>query len=339
MIVAMDGTPLIVPTGGVRRYVEELSRALAVEFPRDRFDLISDQLRRPTRWLSRRWWLWGVHQEMRQRRVQLFHGTDFAVPYFPLLPSVLTLHDLTPWRTGGSARVRRRTPLLLRFGVATMVITPTEAVRREAIAEFGLALERVVAIPLAAPGFMEPLPVTPAASRPYFLCVSTIEPRKNINVLLEAWREVRRNHEVDLVLAGRLKDGEKPPPVEPGLRFLGAVCDRELPALYSGAVACFYPSLYEGFGLPVLEAMQCGAAVVTSKDPAVVETGGDAAITVDGPDVRGWAEAMRALLNNPDMLGGRRQASLARAAQFSWARTARETYKVYELAIEHFEGP
>jgi glycosyltransferase involved in cell wall biosynthesis len=144
---------------------------------------------------------------------------------------------------------------------------------------------------------------------------------------------------VDLVLAGRLREGEKPPPVEPGLRFLGSVCDRELPTLYSGAVASLYPSLYEGFGLPVLEAMQCGAAVVTSRDPAVVETGGGAALTVEATDTRGWVEAMRGLLENPALVGELREASLKRAAQFSWSRTARETFEVYESAIDRFEGP
>lgn len=339
MIVALDATPLIVPTGGVRRYVEELSRALAVEYPQHRFELISDQIRRPDRWISRRWWLWGIQQDMRRLRASVFHGTDFSVPYLPLTPSVMTLHDLSPWRFGTAPRIRRRTPALLRFGIATMVITPSEAVRKEAIAEFGLAPERVVAIPLAASAFMQPLPIAPAQSNPYFLCVSTIEPRKNIQMLIEAWREVRREHRVDLVLAGRLREGEKPPPVEPGLRFLGSVCDRELPTLYSGAVASLYPSLYEGFGLPVLEAMQCGAAVVTSRDPAVVETGGGAALTVEATDTRGWVEAMRGLLENPARVGELREASLKRAAQFSWSRTARETFEVYESAIDRFEGP
>lgn len=339
MIVALDATPLIVPTGGVRRYVEELSRALAVEYPQHRFELISDQIRRPDRWISRRWWLWGIQQDMRRLRASVFHGTDFSVPYLPLTPSVMTLHDLSPWRFGTAPRIRRRTPALLRFGIATMVITPSEAVRKEAIAEFGLAPERVVAIPLAASAIMQPLPIAPAQSNPYFLCVSTIEPRKNIQMLIEAWREVRREHRVDLVLAGRLREGEKPPPVEPGLRFLGPVCDRELPTLYSGAVASLYPSLYEGFGLPVLEAMQCGAAVVTSRDPAVVETGGGAALTVEATDTRGWVEAMRGLLENPARVGELRQASLKRAVQFSWSRTARETFEVYESAIDRFEGP
>lgn len=339
MIVALDGTPLIVPTGGVRRYVEELSRALALEYPSDKFDLISDQFRKPVRWIERRWWLWGIHQEMRRRRTDVFHGTDFAVPYLPLKPAVMTLHDLSPWRTGGSARVRNRTPYLLRFGLATMVITPTEAVRKDAMDHFGLSADRVVAIPLAAPAWMRPVPPIPReGANPYFVCVATIERRKNIAVILDAWRQVRQEIPVDLVLAGRVAEGEKLPPVEPGLRFLGSVNDRDLPALYSGAVASLYPSLYEGFGLPVLEAMQCGAMVITSTDPAVRETGGSAAVAIEAQDVRGWVEAMRTALRNHDFVREHQRKSLLRAAQFTWPRTARATHAVYEEAVRRFHA-
>lgn len=339
MIVALDGTPLIVPTGGVRRYVEELSRALAIEFPEDKFELISDQFRRELDWFERRWWLWGIHQEMRRRGSKIFHGTDFAVPYLPLRPAVMTIHDLSPWRTGGSKRVRMRTPYLARFGLATMVITPSEAVRRDAMDEFGLSADRVVAIPLAAPGWMKPVPVERVnSSNPYFVCVATLEKRKNIAMLIEAWRQLRTEASVDLVLAGRVVEGEQLPPVERGLRFLGPVNDRDLPALYSGAIASLYPSLYEGFGLPVLEAMQCGAMVITSTDPAVRETGGDAAIAIDPHDTRGWVEAMRSALRNADFVRERQQASIARAAEFNWPRTARATHDVYLESIRRFHG-
>lgn len=345
MIVALDGTPLIIPTGGVRRYVEELSRALAIDFPADRFELISDQLLRPRAWMERRWWLWGVHQEMRRRGVEIFHGTDFSVPYLPLRPSVMTVHDLTPWRTGGSARVRQRTPYLLRFGLATMVIAPTEAVRRDAMDEFDLSADRIVAIPLAAPSWMRPVQldrnqgINPyTGNNPYFICVATIEKRKNIRMLVEAWRHLRKETNVDLVLAGRVNDRDEVPPVERGLRFLGSVNDRDLPTLYSGAVASLYPSTYEGFGLPVLEAMQCGAMVITSNDPAVKETGGSAAVTVDADDQRGWIDAMRTALRNREFVQEHRRASLIRAAEFTWSRTARATHEVYAEAYKRFHG-
>jgi glycosyltransferase involved in cell wall biosynthesis len=165
--------------------------------------------------------------------------------------------------------------------------------------------------------------------RPYFLFVGTLEPRKNIARLIEAWRLVRKTQEVDLVLAGRIRDDFTPPVAEPGLRVLGAVPEEDLPALYSGAFACVYPSLYEGFGLPVLEAMQCGATVIASRDPAIVEVAGGAAVHVDATDVRALAEAMRA---RPVM----RDEALARAALFSWSITARKTKEVYDAARGFF---
>jgi hypothetical protein len=95
MRIALDATPLIVPTGGIRRYVEELVRALTVQFPHDSFQLISDQPNPPSG-IFKYWWMLGANREMRRREIDLFHGTDFAVPYVPLRPSVLTLHDLSP---------------------------------------------------------------------------------------------------------------------------------------------------------------------------------------------------------------------------------------------------
>jgi alpha-1,3-rhamnosyl/mannosyltransferase len=249
----------------------------------------------------------------------------------------MTVHDLSPWRTGGSERVRARTPFLISAGLATMVITPSEAIRREVIETFRMKPPRVVAVPLAAPRWMRRVNPSPG-SRPYLLCVASVEKRKNLGLIIEAWREVRREFGVDLVLAGRVGDGQAPPPVESGLRFLGAVNDRELPALYSGAIASLYPSLYEGFGLPVLEAMQCGTLVITSTDPAVREVGGDAAVAIDAKDGRGWVEAMRAAVAKADFAADRRQASLRRAAEFSWARTAAGTYEVYRQAQERFRG-
>ena len=177
--IALDATPLMVSTGGVGRYTLELARALASEYPEDQYWLLSDQTfptphglpnlssnlhvgERPRNPAERKWWLWGLDQEMRRRGVELFHGTDYSVPYVPLRPSVMTLHDLSPWLDSewqpGASRVRRRTPRLLRMGLATMVITPTETVRRAAIERFQLAPDRVVAVPLAASDLFRPLP-------------------------------------------------------------------------------------------------------------------------------------------------------------------------------------
>jgi glycosyltransferase involved in cell wall biosynthesis len=352
MKIALDATPLTIPSGGVRRYTEELSRALAENFPDDQFWLISDQRfdlpsapanlkagRGPRNLLERRWWLWGLQGEISRLGIDVFHGTDFAVPYLPVRPSVMTLHDLSPWMDptwhAEPDRVRNRTPMLLRLGLATMVITPSEAVRQQALRRFRLDPGRVAVVPLAAASNFRP--ATPTNARPpYILYVGTLEPRKNLPMLVDAWREVRRQHPIDLVLAGRRREDFPEFKPETGLHLHGLIPEHELPALYSDALAVVYPSSYEGFGLPVIEAMQCGAAVIASRDPAIAEVAGDAAMLLDGADKRAWVEALRSLLEQPDRLPELRKKSLARAMGFSWARTAQLTREVYGHAVERF---
>ncbi len=164
--------------------------------------------------------------------------------------------------------------------------------------------------------------------------MGALEPRKNLHGLIEAWREVRRRHNVDLVLAGRTRADFKELPPEPGLRATGEVSDIELAQLYSGTLALVYPSHYEGFGLPVLEAMQCGACVLISKDAALGEVAGEAGVTVD--DAQAWVEAMCAAAGNPEWRSQQRAKSLDRAREFSWARTAQLTYDVYQEALKRF---
>jgi glycosyltransferase involved in cell wall biosynthesis len=331
MKVALDGTPLTVPTGGIRRYTEELLCALCSEFPDDSWHVISDQLPPGPRGpLLRRWWLAGVQHRMHQLRAELFHGTDFAVPYLPLRPSVMTVHDLSPWRERAwhahADRVRRRTPVLLALGLATMIIVPSQAVRAELLDRFGTHPSRVVAIPEAAAACFYPRSRGDRA-KPYILYAGTLEARKNVGAVVERWRALRRTSDVRLVLAGRVREDFTPPAPEPGLELTGAVTDDELAVLYSNAFAVVYPSLYEGFGLPVLEAMQCGAPVVIGDDPAVREVAGGAALPL---------AALGNLLATPELRTDMCRRSLVRAAEFSWASTARLTREVYVESLRIF---
>lgn len=355
MRVALDATALTLSSGGLPRYVSELSRALAESFPQDEYLLLSDQpfqppsgsppnLRAgegPRLWFERRWWLLGVTARARRAGVELFHGTNFEVPYLPLVPSVLSLHDLSPWMDrswhADARRVRARTPWLLRLNLATMVLTDSEAVRRQAIEHFRIHPSRIAAVPLAASRRFRPVSAPPP-ERPYFLFVGALEPRKNLGLLIEAWREVRKRHEVDLVLAGRRRQDFPAPDREAGLRLLGEVPEPQLPGLYSSALAFVYPSLYEGFGLPVLEAMQCGAPVITSLDPAISEVAQGAAIQLDARDARAWVEALSLAAARPEALVQWRERGLRRAAEFSWERTARLTREVYAEAARRFRA-
>jgi glycosyltransferase involved in cell wall biosynthesis len=320
MRIALDATPLTVSTGGIRRYTIELARALRQELPPADVLLLGQP---PS---VRRWWSWGLPRELARRGVDVFHGTDFAVPYLPTTPAVMTVHDLSPWSAEGwndaSDRVRRRTPWLLRLGLARFVVTPTEAIRRETIARFRLKPNRVIAVPEAASSHFRPIP-GPPPPKPYFLFVGTIGPRKNLTTIVEAWRPLRDR--ANLLVAGRGTID-----TEPGLRLLGPVPDDDLPALYSNAGAFLFPSCYEGFGLPVLEAMQCGTPVIASRDPALVEVAGGAALHCNHDSPEQWRQAMEAALARR---GDFSAAGTCRAAQFSWAKTAKAMLGIYAQCL------
>jgi glycosyltransferase involved in cell wall biosynthesis len=210
-------------------------------------------------------------------------------------------------------------------------------VRKQVVERFRLRPDRVVAVPEAAASWFKPCRAITAPANPYFLFVGTLEPRKNLQALVEAWRAIRGEpvhprQDIDLVLVGRRRADAPEISPEPGLRLMGEVADEELPALYSGALAFVYPSLYEGFGLPVLEAMQCGACVIASR--AVREAAGDAPLYADG--VEELERAMREVAGRPELAAELRVRSLARAREFTWERTARMTRQVYEEARKRF---
>jgi glycosyltransferase involved in cell wall biosynthesis len=352
MKIALDATPLTVPSGGVRRYTEELTRALCDTFPGDQFWLLSDQKielpfdranlkmgPRPRNMLERRWWSWGLQGEISRLGIDVFHGTDFAVPYLPLRPSVLTLHDLSPWLDPGwhseSDRIRNRTPMLLRLGLATMVITPSEAIRRAAIERFHLQHDRVVAVPHAASACFRPTQPPPSNSAiPVVRRHAGAEKKHRLDSRCLAGASARASHRSGVGGPAPRRFSRNPP--EPGLRIVGLTPEEDLPALYSGAIACLYPSYYEGFGLPVLEAMQCGAVVIASRDPAIVEVAADGAILLDVEDRAVWTDALRLALTQPEQMRALREKALLRAGDFSWTKTARLTRAVYEHAIQRF---
>jgi glycosyltransferase involved in cell wall biosynthesis len=170
----------------------------------------------------------------------------------------------------------------------------------------------------------------------YILCVGSLEPRKNLARLLQAWQQVQpRLDGLSLVLVGAkshvFRDiGMNQPP--PDVHLAGYLDDEHLPAVYSGAESFIYPSIYEGFGLPVIEAMASGVPVITSGVTALPEVAGDAAVYVDPMDVDSIAAGIQRVADDPRLRAELTARGRLRAAQFDWQRTAQETWQVLEAA-------
>jgi glycosyltransferase involved in cell wall biosynthesis len=294
-------------------------------------------------------------------------GAELAhVPYWggPLrspLPMVVTIHDLIPlllpvYRGGFFVRLYTSLVAASARGAAA-ILTDSEASRRDILAHLELPPTSVHAVPLATDPVYKPEPddVADAAVRQkyglppeYVLYLGGYDVRKNLPMLLCAYTYVKRGlgDRCPLVLAGRLPTGRSPrfTAVEPLLDafdlrdvvcVIGEVDEADKPALYRGAACFVYPSRYEGFGLPPLEAMACGTPVVATDASSLPEVVGHAGFLVGPDDVQGAAGAIIAILTQDDLAGSLRQQGPAQAARFSWERTAQETLAVYRGCLAH----
>ena len=363
MRIAIDARLWWEPRSGIGRYTRALTEELLRLAPEERWVLYVDRTPGPAfpgaevrclPWPQRLLWsVWHAPRDLRHRPVDVFHGvTGFELPGRGPWALVTTVHDLVPLRLPALVPARHRWAVRCLLGGAVRrarrVIAVSETTRGELLARYRLPPERVVVVPeAAAPHFAPPPPAALAAAharfgltRPYVLFVGLLEPKKNLSVLLKAVAALRRRGvwgDTELVVVGA--PGWGPDPVhrvqtlglEGAVRFVGPVADAELPALYGGALAFAFPSLWEGFGLPALEAMAAGAPVVASNRGALPEVTGGAALLVD-PSPGPLADALGRLLADPLLRERLREAGLARAAAFSWERTARETLSVYRAA-------
>jgi glycosyltransferase involved in cell wall biosynthesis len=262
---------------------------------------------------------------------------------------VLTIHDLSvldhpEWFHPLFARWYRTVLPLLAQRVR-QVLTVSEYSRQQISRVFDLSPEKVLAIPggvdlqhfrPATEAEMERIHQRYSLAGDYVLFVGTLEPRKNLSTLLDAWQLVWPEFpHLELVIAGSPAPNFAPAslvPNSPGVRFLGYVPDGDLPALYSGARAYLLPSLQEGFGLTVLEAMACGTPVIASSAGALPETAGVAGMLVDPLEMSSWAEALYRLLIDRNRWLWFRQAGFERVREFSWQKTAERVWQALEYA-------
>jgi glycosyltransferase involved in cell wall biosynthesis len=370
MRVGLDAIPLVAAKTGIGHYTEALSAWLAGTHPDHSYELISpfefsynprdypvNLTKRftPVRGILRKWWLVGLPALLQMSPLDVFHGTNYCIPLWAPCPTVVTIHDLslfthsTTHESDNVSRGKRRVPLMARR--ASMIIAPSEWTRSEITAHLGIRPENVRVIHEAARESMKPISRADSQhvldkhgiSDKYILYVGTIEPRKNLLTLVQAYDELlrtTRRREKLVVCGGRgwLDDQVFKMVAELGLSdmigFTGYVDDADLPALYSQAEVFVYPSLYEGFGLPPLEAMACGTCVVTSDTSSLPEVVGDAGLKVPARDWRALAATLARLLDDPAERGHFEEIGIARAATFSWERAAHETQSVYDEVFE-----
>ncbi len=286
-------------------------------------------------------------------KADLFHATNYTAPRTRHTPVVLTVHDLALLRLpelGTRAlrhlvgRARQTT------AAARRVIAVSESTARDLRELLSVPADKIrVVYSGCAPQFRPLAPADCAAalrrygiSPPYVLHVGTLEPRKNLVRLLSAYRRAGATLAdwPALVLVGEPgwgTDAVRKAIAHLGLgdrvRLTGAVAGADLPALYSAAEAFVYPSLYEGFGLPPLEAMACGVPVITSEVASLPEVVGDAALRIDPRDEAALADALTRVLTDAALRASLRARGPARAQHFTWERCARATLAVYEEAL------
>ncbi|HUN21662.1 MAG TPA: glycosyltransferase family 1 protein [Anaerolineales bacterium] len=292
--------------------------------------------------------------------IQIYHSTGHLLPRFKTIRTVFTLHDLIPLLFPeyhlpmNRIFLKEMFPRFLRQ--ANAVIAVSEHSKRDAIKRLGIPAEKIYVVPEGVePSFMhvpqerirEEVRAKYRLPSRFLLSVGTIEPRKNLALLLDVILRVREKHP-DVVLAIAGKDGwlvesfyaklkalglDDVNAADAPVRLLGRVPDEDLPILLSMTQVFLYPSLYEGFGLPPLEAMACGAPVVSSNASSLPEVVGTAGVLIDPQDTGKWVQACLGLLDQPDKRKAMHLAGIHRAQQFTWQNTANETRKIYEAVL------
>jgi glycosyltransferase involved in cell wall biosynthesis len=359
--VGLDMVPAELSASGVGRYTRELREALARV---DGVEVVTlgeahgspgGGVDRALRGLRREGWYYprGLEREARAHGADLVHCPGGFLGVVRDRPQVVSIHDVLPLRHPelfprvivASQRLflRRRAPR------ATRVIAVSDYSRDESVSLLGVDRDRVDVIPEGVDERFRPTPRDPAWLRerfgiesPFVLCVATLEPRKNLLGALRAFRSVAVGRsDLQLVVTGgsgwRNEGFERELALDPArVVTTGWVDDEELVRLYGSAAVFLFPSLAEGFGLPVLEAMACGAPVVSSDRPSLPEVVGDDGLMADPSDPAALAAAISRVLEDDALAASLRDRGLARAARFTWAETAARTVSAYRAALEDF---
>lgn len=378
MKVCLDLTPALHNTAGTGRYVRELAKALVDLGHADDLSFFyvdstegagvetPGSIPRKTVRCSKRGWsaaaalssYLGIPMDRFVGEADVFHATWHLLPRLRTPATIMTLYDLSfALYPETHLRVLRWSSNVLvpRFlRACDRIIAISESTKRDAIRLYGIPEEKIVVTHLAAEDRFRPAdPDRVAVVRDrlglpprFLLYVGTIEPRKNLDVLLGALVRLKgQGREVPLVVAGRLGwlyDGFLEKIRSLGLENLvllpGFVPDDDLPALYTAAEGFVYPSVYEGFGIPVLEAMGCGTPVLCSDVSSLPEVAGGGGILLPPGDPAAWAAAISRLTGEPALRRELREKGFRQASRFRWEETAKRTWEVYRETLAHPSG-
>ncbi len=353
--------------GGIAQYTLRLTDALIrldsddkiVPLLHRRDDCASDETRsRHARKLftppHHRFEQWTLPIELLTKRLDVLHSPDFIPPFRRTCASVITIHDLAFMHyphllTRESAAYYGQVERAVQS--AQQIIAVSEATKRDIVSLLGVREEKLTVIyeaaderyrPLADAMLVQSIVCRYQLTPPFILFVGTLEPRKNLPMLLRAFHQLREQYKVRAQLAivgkrgwlsddvGALLDDLH---LHEDVKLLGAVPSHELVALYNASRCVVMPSLYEGFGLPPLEAMACGTPVLVSNVSSLPEIVGDAGICLNPYDSGVWAHALASIVADDRLHRALRHEGLRRAKQFSWARAASETLAVYHKAV------
>lgn len=350
---------------GIGRFAREIVQALQCEFPQHTYGLF--RCAKPPRRFYRSWspvrlargirrsvWLQAVlPRQLGRWRADVAFFPDYIVSFTSPCPVVAVMHDLLflqrpQW---GEPLVNQQLRICVPLTVhrADALVVPSEWVKGKLITAYRCQPERVTVVPEGVSASFHPVAASEVdalriryglSGIPYVLSVGMWTPRKNLLRLLEAFASIDAASSGKLVLVGGggwseepLRRAVKALHIEHRVALIGFVPEEHLPALYSGATAFAFPSLYEGFGLPVLEAMACGCPVVASNATAIPEVTGDAAVLVEPQDTGAWAEALRRVVGDPALRARLRDAGLHRAAAFTWAQAARRLEAIFQACV------
>ncbi len=317
---------------GARAYREVPVRLSASYFPLPRLEQINDVL---------------LRFAARARGVEVFHFTNPISVIEGPFKKVVTIHDLAPFHDASWTKpeagqaFKKLAPLMMS---SDAIIAVSEATKRDIVERFSIDPQRITVIYEGASEEYYPerddAALQSLVGGPYVLCVGQLQPRKNNAALINAFARIAPHYpDLRLVLAGRavnegylrsLHDMARAAGVYERVVFIPAADNATLRKLYTGAECLAYPSLFEGFGLPVLESLQCGTPVIASSTSSLPEVVGDAGLLVDPTSVEDIAGALERYMSDQDLRGRLRAAIPVQVAKFSWDKAAKETLTVYE---------